>query len=153
MSATISKSISRTVGLETGLSYTYLHSTLETSSYSSDCRWHYLGIPLKLSFTNYSTQRVRLYATVGVQLDIPLYSSAIAFDPQSADHLPDGRYHSSVVVSTSVSYGLNINLSRHIGIFIEPTLQYHFEHEYNIPNAWTDDKLVFSLPVGLRYNF
>lgn len=150
---TMNKSISRVIGFETGITYTYLHSTLENGNYFSDCRWHYLGIPLKLTVNNFSNKIFRLYATAGAQLDIPLYSSASTSSNVPINILPNGRFHSPVVWSVSVSYGINFNITRQLGIFIEPSLQYHFNHNYDIPNTWTDNNLNFSLPIGLRFNF
>ncbi len=151
VSATINKPLSNIFGVETGLTYTYLHTTLENGKNSSDCRWHYLGVPLKLTISNYSNKNLRLYATVGAQLDVPLLSTATSSG--NSIFLPYGKFNSPIVWSVGASYGLNINISKHMGIFIEPTVQYHFNHDYNVPNAWTDNKIVFSIPIGLRCNF
>ncbi len=153
VSVTLNKFLNKVVGIETGISYTYLHSEVESGSYTSECRWHYLGIPLKLTINNYTSRRVRLYATVGVQLDLPLQSTANRIHPQAAPLIPDGSFHSPAVWSVGGSYGINISITRHVGIFIEPTLQYHFDSDYQVPNAWTDNKLELSIPIGLRYNF
>lgn len=151
VSAMINKPLSDIFGVETGLIYTYLHTTFENEHFSSDCRWHYLGIPLKLTINNYSNKNIKLYATVGVQFDMPLLSNATS--PGNKQLLPDGKFHSPAVWSVGASYGLNFNLSRSIGIFIEPSVLYHFNHNYSVPNAWTDNKIEFSIPIGLRYNF
>ncbi len=153
VSASISKFFSGCIGLETGLTYTYLHTTLESGALTSDCRWHYLGIPLKVIVNNYSSRRVRLYAAAGVQLDLPLSSFATTPYYGSGLPLPKGSFHSSAVFSVAVSYGINLNISDHVGVFFEPSLQYHFDHDYQVPNAWTDDKMMFSIPIGFRFNF
>ncbi len=148
----VNKSFSRLFGIETGLTYTYLHSTLHNRSYFSDCRWHYLGIPLKATVNTYSTPRLSLYGAAGVQLDIPLLSNASTNAPVNITSLPRDRFHSSPVWSVSASYGASIHLSRHMGLFIEPTVNYHFEHSFRVPNTWTDNHLGISLLVGVQIN-
>lgn len=153
VSATVNKSLSTIIGVETGLTYTYLHSTLESGAHTSSCSWHYLGIPLKVTINNFSNKRFKLYAAAGVQLDIPVYSTATTASAKNVTSLPRGRFHSPIVWSVAVSYGVSFNLTNHVGIFIEPSLQYHFDHNFEVPNTWTDNKLGFSLPIGLRFNF
>lgn len=164
VATTVSKPVSRFFGVETGLTYTYLHSTFEKYGHSSDCRWNYLGIPLKITVNNYSSKYFNLYATAGIQLDIPVYSTASTLyvdnkldlpstsGVDSKLDLPNGRFHSPVVWSVSASYGISFNITKRIGIFVEPSIQYHFDHNYEVPNIWTDSKLIFSLPIGFRLN-
>lgn len=164
VAATVNKPVSSFLGVETGLTYAYLHSTFESGSRTSDCQWHYLGIPLKITVTNYSSKYFNLYATAGVQLDIPVYSTASTpyvdnkldlpstSGVESKLDLPNGRFHSPVVWSVSASYGISFNITKRIGIFVEPSIQYHFDHNYEVPNIWTDSKLIFSLPIGFRLN-
>lgn len=164
VATTVSKPVSRFFGVETGLTYTYLHSTFEKYGHSSDCRWNYIGIPLKITVNNYSSKCFNLYATAGIQLDIPVYSTALTPYVDNKLHLPstsgveskldlpNGRFHSPVVWSVSASYGISFNITKRIGIFAEPSIQYHFNHNYEVPNIWTDSKLIFSLPIGFRLN-
>ncbi len=152
-SASVSKTLNKTFSVESGLTYTYLHSTFETYSSKSDCYWHYLGIPVKINIRSFSYQRVKLYACVGGSIDIPLYSKAVVSDSPYASYLEGGRFNSPVVWSMFVGYGIGIKLSNRIDIFLEPTLQYHFKHDYTVPNAWSDNQWGFSLPIGFRFNF
>lgn len=148
----VNKSFSRLFGIETGLTYTYLQSTLNNRGYFSDCRWHYLGIPLKATVNTYTTSRFSFYGAAGMQLDIPLLSNGSTNAPVNITSLPRGRFHSSPVWSVSASYGASIHLSRHMGMFIEPTVNYHFDHSFRVPNTWTDNHLGISLLVGIQIN-
>lgn len=151
-SASVSKTLNKTFSVESGLTYTYLHSTFETFSSKSDCYWHYLGIPVKINIRSFSYQRVKLYASVGGSIDIPLYSKAVVSDSPYASYLESGRFNSPVVWSMFVGYGIGIKLSNRVDIFLEPTLQYHFKHDYTVPNVWSDNQWGFSLPIGFRFN-
>ena len=152
-SLNVNKSFTKNLSVESGLTYTYLHSTFETSRARSHCHWHYIGIPLKLNFKTYTFGRFRLYASIGGEVDIPVYSGADVDAVSSSPDLMSGKFDSSVVWSLSASYGVSFRLSRRVEIFLEPTLQYHFDHDFDVPNSWTDNPWGFSLPIGFRFNF
>lgn len=148
-----SKRLNDIFSVETGLRYTYLHSTFETATSQAHCHWHYAGIPLKLNIKIYSANRFKLYFGAGGAVDIPLYSNADVSTTSVAPDLQPGRFSSPVMWSLSGNLGFAIKLSKRVDLFLEPTLQYHFEPDYTVPNVWTDDRWGFSLPLGLRLNF
>lgn len=152
-SLNVNKFITKNLSVESGLTYTYLHSTFETSRAKSHCHWHYIGIPLKLNFKTFTFDKFRLYASIGGEVDIPVYSRADVEAVSTSTDLMSGKFDSSVVWSLSASYGVSFRLSRRVEIFLEPTLQYHFDHDFDVPNSWTDNPWGFSLPIGFRFNF
>ena len=149
----VAKSLNETFSVESGVRYTYLHSTFETSAALANCHWHYLGIPLKLNVKIYSGHRFKLYAGVGGAMDIPLYSNAVGTSSSANPDLRPGRFSSPVMWSLQGNLGVALKLSKRVDIFLEPTLQYHFDQEYTVPNTWTDNRWGISLPIGLRLNF
>lgn len=151
-SLTVNKALGNAISVETGLTYTYLHSTFETTVSKSHAHWHYLGIPLKIKLDMLSEKRFRLYGSVGMQVDFPLYSEANVTTIQGSPDLKAGRFTASTVWSLSASYGAALKISNKVEIFVEPTLQYHFEHNHLVPNIWTDNPWGFSLPIGFRLN-
>lgn len=148
----VARRLTGSISAETGLTYTYLHTEFKGIRSTADCRWHYLGIPLRVRFNLLSSGRLALYASTGAQLDIPLYSEAEVTTTQNPPDLKAGRFSSPAVWSLSAGFGAAIKLTDHFEIFLEPTLQYRFDHEYKVPNIWTDDPVGFSLPIGLRFN-
>lgn len=152
MEVAISKSFNKILSLESGLTYTYLHSQFESFTTQSHCHWHYLGIPIKLNINTVSFNKVNIYLGFGGALNVPLYSKADVKCTSGTPRLQNGRFSSPVVWSLSASYGLSVRLSDKVDVFIEPTLQYQFEHKYNIPNVWSDNDWGFSLPIGFRFN-
>lgn len=145
-----SRKFSERIELETGLTYTYLHTTFETANAKSHCHWHYLGIPLKLNVSLFSTDRFRMYVSAGAQFDIPLYSRADVSAVSASPDLQPGRFSSSAVWSVSMSCGFAYGLSSRTEIFVEPMMQHHFSHSFQVPNTWTDNPWGFSLPIGFR---
>ena len=153
LSITANKTLTKRLSIETGVSYTFLHTTFETKSAKSDCSWHYIGIPLKLNLSTFSSDRLRLYASLGAQVDFPVYSNADVTAIHSYSDLRPGKFNSSVVWSLSASYGISFTLSKRIDLFLEPTIQYHFNHHHEVPDTWTDNPYGFSLPIGLRFKW
>lgn len=152
-SLVVNKPVSRIFGIEAGISYSYLHSRFDFDKNHINCQWHYLGIPLKVTVNNFTSGRLQLYASTGFQLDIPLSSSADIPESLKSKVNIDSSFHSSVVWSASVSYGVGVKISDNISVFAEPSLDYHFDHKTTVPNYWKDNRLGFSLPIGLRFNF
>lgn len=151
-SLTASKSISDVVSLETGLTYTYLHSTFETMMSVSDCHWHYLGIPLKVGFRTIGGKKWNLYASAGLEFEIPLVAKSVVSSSFSQPDLYSGRFSAYSLWTATATYGFSFRFTDKIDVFIEPTLQYRFHHKYKVPNVWTDDRFGFSLPIGFRFN-
>lgn len=117
--------------------YTYLHSSFSYGATNRECRWHYLGVPLRISLNALTYRNFKLYASLGVQVDFPLVSTLS--EPIEIVNLQAGRFESPIVFSASASCGLSYDISSRLGIFIEPSLQWHFKNEYYIPNAWSDN--------------
>lgn len=152
-SITASKRLDNVFSMETGLKYTFLSSTFETSSTQSRCHWHYLGIPLKVNIRLCSARRVKLYGGIGGVVHIPISSEADVTTAMPTPDLRPGRFGSPVMLSVSGNLGVSLKLSGKVDVFLEPTFQYFFnQEEYTVPNIWTDNDIVFSLPVGLRVN-
>lgn len=149
----VSRSLDDIFSVEGGVRYTYLHSTFETSAAVANCHWHYLGIPLKLNVKIYAAHRFKLYAGVGGAMDIPLYSNAVVTASSANPDLKPGRFSSPVMWSLQGNLGVALKLSKRVDLFLEPTLQYHFDQDYTVPNTWTDNRWGISLPLGLRLNF
>lgn len=140
------------MSFETGLTYSYLHTVLESGSATYDAHWHYLGIPIRLSFSNFTLGRFRFYATAGAQVDIPLYSD-VSSGFRGASLLAEGSFRAHTVWSLNAGYGVCFRISNSVGIVIEPTLRYNFTHKFEVPNLWTDNRWTFSLPIGFQLKF
>lgn len=149
-----SKSFTNVISAETGLTYSYLHSEFDyLDNVVIHCHWHYIGIPLKLKFNTFSTGKISFYGSLGGAVDIPVYSNAVEKGDKYGNNLNTGRFSSSVVWSVSASCGMSYKMTDKASLFVEPTVQYHFRHNYNVPNIWTDNPFGFTLPIGVRLNF
>ena len=149
---TSNKCLNRSLSFEAGVAYTYLRSRFEHGT-RTNCHWHYIGFPVKLNYTTVTHGRLRLYAAVGGQLDIPLFARAVTESSSIPTSAHAESFDAYIVWSLSASYGVSYRISNRMEIFVEPTMQYHFKHRHDIPNSWTDSPFTLSLPFGIRLNW
>lgn len=148
----ISRRLSDRFSLESGIVYSYLHTDFSDYGSESHCYWHYIGIPLKLNMTAYGIGAIRLYATVGGEVDIPIYSKCV--NSSGSSSLPgfrNGHFDSSISWSLCAGIGVSYRITNNLDIFIEPTLQYRFKNGQEVPNYWTDNRWGITLPFGFRF--
>lgn len=154
----LSRQLSARLSLETGLSYTLLSSTVHTGSVASVLerqRIHYLGIPLRLGWQWYANNRFSLYSSAGAMLELPMSATT------DISHIDNGtttfRNHSSLDSpsqwSATLGIGLQYHLAPHIGIYLEPSLQYFYGNGSDIQTYRTEHPLEITLPVGLRFRW
>ena len=152
-SLTAQKRLNSWLGIETGLSYTCLHTTFETSGRTAEAYWHYLGIPLKANMTVFHAGRFRFYGSTGVHLYIPIYGM---YKEARTEFLPDApkqSFSSNLVVAIGAGIGISFSVTDNIDLYFEPTTQHYITHKVEIPNLWSDDPWGFIFPIGFRFNW
>ena len=148
---TSQKNFNAGFGIETGLNYTYLHTTFENKGFVTECHWHYIGIPLKVNLSLYNVNRLRIYSSFGGSFYYPVYSTAN--EKWMAPSLRTGSFHSHPIWSIGAGVGVSINLTKRIDLYLEPTIQYYFPNKDDVPNLWKDESWGFSLPIGVRFKW
>ena len=148
--------LSNSIGIETGLNYSLLRSEFEIGS-SMNCirnqqTIHYLGIPLKGTYSIFANNKWNLYGSLGLTFDIPLYA------PLKTSYIIDGvselenktTQKAPLQWSIGAGVGLQYNFTPNFGLFIEPSLQYYIPTGSSIETYRTEHPFMFSLPLGLR---
>ena len=128
--------------LSSGLRYTYLHSDVMQGIRTYDQEIHYLGIPLKASWTFWKAAGFNAYTSAGVSFEIPL-----------GGHLGSERLDLSCQWSAGISVGLQYNITPHVGIYIEPELYRYFDNGSQVQTVRTERPLNFNLPAGIRFSW
>ncbi len=128
--------------LSSGLRYTYLHSDVMQGIRTYDQEIHYLGIPLKASWTFWKAASFNAYTSGGVSFEIPL-----------GGHLGSERLDLSCQWSAGISVGLQYNITPHVGIYIEPELYRYFDNGSQVQTIRTERPLNFSLPAGIKFSW
>ena len=148
--------LSNRFGLETGLSYSRLKSEFEMGTNGNTINEqqtiHYLGIPLKGTYSIYNNKLWNLYGNFGVTMDIPVYA------PLNTSYFLNGKMEASDKAtlhapwqwSVGTGLGLQYNLTPNVGLFAEPSLQYYIPTGGSIETYRTEHPFTFSLPLGIR---
>ena len=55
--------------------------------------------------------------------------------------------------SMSIGLGIQYDLTPHLGIYMEPSLQYFFNDGSNLNSYRTEHPLSITLPIGLRFHW
>ncbi len=155
----LSRQLSQRLSFETGLSYTRLSSTINTGSSQAYIqehqRIHYLGVPFRLGWQWYSRAHLSLYSSAGLMLELPIRSTT------DVNHISNGSttYHNESTLnapnqlSTTLGIGLQYDFTPHLGIYLEPSLQYFFDNGSNIKTYRTEHPLSVTLPLGIRFRW
>lgn len=158
----LSRQLSKRLSLETGLSYTRLNSTITTGSTEAyiqeEQRLHYLGVPLSLGLVWYSKAHLSLYSSAGLMLELPISAKSDISHVSRADmDVTTFRKSASLDVpcqwSTSLGVGLQYDFAPHIGVYLEPSLQYFFHDGSDIKTYRTEHPLQVTLPLGIRFHW
>ena len=156
---TLSRQLTSRLSIETGLSYTQLKSTILTGSSSAyiqeQQRLRYLGIPLRFGWQWYSKAHLSLYTSTGGMLELPIRST-LNVKHVANDIVTFGKETTlDVPCQWSLSFGLGIqyDLTPHLGIYMEPSLQYFFDDGSNLKSYRTEHPLSITLPLGIRFHW
>jgi len=137
---------SRRFALETGVSYirhTYdIKMTINNSFYKRLQTTHYLGIPVKGIYNLATGKKWSLYGNLAITMGIPLYSQT--YIEGNSRNMAENR--ASWLWLPSAGLGIQYNITRNIGIYAEPSVQYHIPTRYSIRHPFA-----FSSPLGIKF--
>lgn len=161
--ASIRYDFNRFLGIESGLTYSFLSSDLKTGEEGAVSGWskcvqsmHYLGIPLNLSFNIFSSRYFNAYVTAGGLMEKCVRGSL------KTDEYLDGKYHGSSSTalkqkglqwSVNGAAGIQVNILPQLGLYMEPGVSHHFSNNSKVRTIYSDKPTDFSLSFGLRYTF
>ena len=151
------------VGVETGLTYSILSSSVKTGNSETGKNWssgsqtlHYLGIPLNISFNILNSRYVNIYVTGGGMMEKSIFGSI------KTDEYVDGKFDRTLTTnispkglqwSVNAAAGIQANILPQLGFFVEPGVSHHFKNSSRVRSIYTDKPTDFSLGFGLRYSF
>lgn len=150
-SVTVQKMFTNKIGIETGLTYTYLSSTSKGESIlDQDIKQqlNYLGIPLSVFYSIVEGRKFELYAKGGFLVDKAIAAkgtSKLDDKSQSIDINTKG-----VQFSALLQVGASYNLTNYMSLYLEPTGNYYFRSKEPISYR-TENDFGFTAMVGLRF--
>lgn len=151
------------LGVETGLTYSILSSSVKIGNSETGKNWstgsqtlHYLGIPLNISFNILNSRYVNIYVTGGGMMEKSISGSI------KTDEYVDGKFARTLKTnispkglqwSVNAAAGIQANILPQLGFFVEPGVSHHFKNGSRVRSIYTDKPTDFSLGFGLRYSF
>lgn len=151
------------LGVETGLTYSILSSSVKTGNSETGNNWstgsqtlHYLGIPLNISFSILDSRYVNIYITGGGMMEKSISGNI------KTDEYVDGKFARTLTAnispkglqwSVNAAAGVQANILPQLGVFVEPGVSHHFKNGSRVRSIYTDKPTDFSLGFGLRYSF
>lgn len=132
------------LNLTTGVEYSLYSSKLTyTLSGEKTQLAHYIGIPLRLDWTIASDRWLDVYIGGGFEGDYCI-GATLAGEPIQKDGFG---------LSLLGAGGVQLNLNKRIGLYMEPEISWIIPSEYHVLNTYrTNHPLTFSLAGGLRIN-
>ena len=151
------------LGVETGLTYSILSSSVKIGNSETGKNWstgsqtlHYLGIPLNISFNILNSRYVNIYITGGGMMEKSISGNI------KTDEYVDGKFDRTLTTnispkglqwSVNAAAGIQANILPQLGFFVEPGVSHHFKNGSRVRSIYTDKPTDFSLGFGLRYSF
>lgn len=151
------------LGVETGLTYSILSSSVKIGNSETGKNWstgsqtlHYIGIPLNISFNILNSRYVNIYVTGGGMMEKSISGSI------KTDEYVDGKFARTLTAkispkglqwSVNAAAGVQANILPQLGFFVEPGVSHHFKNGSRVRSIYTDKPTDFSLGFGLRYSF
>lgn len=151
------------LGVETGLTYSVLSSSVKIGNSETGKNWstgsqtlHYLGIPLNISFNILNSRYVNIYVTGGGMMEKSISGNI------KTDEYVDGKFARTLTTnispkglqwSVNAAAGVQANILPQLGLFVEPGVSHHFKNGSRVRSIYTDKPTDFSLGFGLRYSF
>ena len=133
--------LSSRIGVESGVEYTYLHSTLEYSSSLLEQKLHLIGIPLRVDTRIWSQNGLDLYVGMGAKAEKCISASLGVISCE------EKRLQWSAEAFSGVQY----RIGPHLHLYLQPELSYYFT-KTDLITYRTDNPLSFSLNAGLRFD-
>ena len=146
--------------LESGLTYTKLASELwagaEDDYYESNQKLHYVGIPLKASYRLWENERFSLYASAGGAVEKCVsgeVSTTYTLNGVVENHETNDLKVKELQWSVAAAVGAQVKLTRHLGLYIEPGVNYYFKDGSAVETIRKEHPLNFNLQTGLRLSY
>jgi hypothetical protein len=132
--------------VESGVIYTLLSSEGPAVNYPSqkiEQKWHYIGIPLRGNWDFVDSERFTLYLTAGGMVEKCVYGK-LGSDRQTIGPLQ---------FSLTGGIGGQLNITRRVGIYIEPGVSYFFDDGSGVETIRKEAPLNVNLQGGIRFTY
>ena len=158
--ASVGFRLSGRFALETGLLYTHLHSETENKGrfdYYREQDLHYLGIPLSATYTLVDSRYLDFYVRAGATAEVLIsgrQKGRISMDMAGSSRTEPADVEShGLQTSVGAAAGAMFNISRTVGLYVEPGISHYFENSNQPASYRTEHPTGFNLRAGIRFTF
>lgn len=148
------------LSLVSGVSYAYLSSEITDGSDShylkGEQRLHYLGIPLTAKYDFLTRGRLRLYASAGALVEKCISGNVrqdFVIERRTAVSETSNVEQRPWQFSLNAAVGLQFDVSRQVGIYVEPGVSYYFDDGSSLQTIFKEKPVNFNLNLGFRFSF
>ena len=141
----VRKGLAKGFSVETGLTYTYLASDVKFAGSSKKVsqKLHYLGIPLRANWNFVDKKSFIMYVSVGGAMEKCIYGK-IGSRSETVKPLQ---------FSVMGAVGAQYNISKRVGIYVEPGVSYFFDDGSDIQTIRKENPCNFTLQGGIRLTY
>ena len=129
------------IGLESGLTYSYLHSSVHFGGNDLDQRLHFVGIPLRADVRLGTFRGFDVYGGLGGQVEKCVSASLGSVKCEER----------RLQWSADAFVGLQYRLGARSSLYFQPELSYYFTRT-DLPTYRTENPLGINLRAGLRFD-
>lgn len=144
--------------IETGLNYTMLSSELRAGThdeyYIEEYKFHYLGIPLKASWTFLDIPYLSLYVSAGGEMEKSLAGKyKKQYISKNEDVIVWNDNIKPLQWSLLGNLGIQLKINSHIGVYAEPGIVYYFNDGSKVQTIRKEKPLNFKMQLGIRWTY
>ena len=147
------------LGIETGLTYSYLSSDFTTGESGNGCKTeqklHFVGIPVNVDYSLWSNKLFNIYVSGGLMAEVNVKGRTTAtteLDSKVVDTEEEDIRMKRMQWSVNAAAGAQLNIYKGIGLYVEPGVGYYIDNGSKIKTAYTDKPFNFNFKLGLRYS-
>ncbi|MDO4229679.1 MAG: outer membrane beta-barrel protein [Capnocytophaga sp.] len=152
--------ITKRIGIESGITYTYLTSDVREGSenyyFTSQQKLHYIGIPFNLRYKVFALRKLEMYSSIGILSEKNIsgdFTKVYFIDNQITQTENEKIKINTWQWSATASFGLQYNFSSFFGIYADPGVSYYFKNNTPIETFYTDQPFNFNINFGVRFTF
>ena len=128
-------------GVESGLEYTYLHSTIDSDGGQMSQRLHFVGIPVRMDTRLWTGNGLDLYAGLGVKAEKCIAAS------MGFVNCEEPRFQ----WSTGAFAGVQYRIGARSHLYFQPEFSYSLT-KTDLVTYRTETPIVFTLNAGMRFD-
>lgn len=152
--------LTQRIAVESGMAYTRMEADIRDGTpanhYHTAQTLHYIGIPLNVIYTLWSPCRLDIYLTGGIMAEKNVKGRATTTYTVGDAPLTSRRTSFTehrLQWSLSGGAGIQLNVTRSLGLYAEPLLNYYPSNHSTVSNYYKDKPRNLHLKFGLRYDF